>query len=76
MFLKVLESSSWDRVWLFKNLYTTHITITLFNVNINIIKGTLIFTLGDSGDVLKTISATHTTIIGITIMFRNSVVIH
>ena len=43
-----------------RNISTTNITI--FNILINLLKGNLIFTLGQSVAIYKTISNTHITI--------------
>ena len=50
--------------------------ITLFNIPIHILKGNLIVTLGESVAVYKTRSTTYITIIGITILLRDNVVVH
>ena len=44
--------------------------ITIFNLTIHILKGTLFITLGESVDVYKTIYTTHISLIGIPIMLR------
>ena len=50
--------------------------ITLFSASSYLLKGTLIITSVESVDVLKTISTTHITIIGITILLGEFVVVH
>ena len=57
-----------------KTISTTN--ITLFNVPIHPLKGAWIFTLGESEAVYKTISTTITTIIAITILLGENVIVY